>query len=432
MSKGNKKRIRMVLIKFVAEVFGKKQSISVKIISNFEGKEDSAQNLKTQDPQDQMPSHGDSFGMYLHIPFCKQACHYCDFHFSTSLKKKGELVNALCKELLLRKGELIGTVETIYFGGGTPSLLSSEELQQIFETIYSNFKVSEKPEITLEANPDDLTAARLKELANSPINRLSIGIQSFFEADLKLMNRAHNVSEALESIKKAKQYFENISIDLIYGIPGMGFDRWKQNLEIALNLQVPHLSCYALTVESRTALKKFIDSGKVQPVDEEMAKQHYEFLLSETEKAGYHNYEFSNFGKPSYHSRNNTAYWEGKPYLGIGPSAHSFDGKSRSWNVANNTKYIKSLEAGILPSEREFLSKQDRYNEYIMTALRTAKGVSVEKVEADFGADLSKYLLEQAQPHLKSGLLELANGTLRISRKGKFLGDGIASDLFMV
>ncbi|MRT16305.1 radical SAM family heme chaperone HemW [Vitellibacter sp. q18] len=379
-----------------------------------------------------MPSHGDSFGMYLHIPFCKQACHYCDFHFSTSLKKKGELVNALCKELLLRKGELIGTVETIYFGGGTPSLLSSEELQQIFETIYSNFKVSEKPEITLEANPDDLTAARLKELANSPINRLSIGIQSFFEADLKLMNRAHNVSEALESIKKAKQYFENISIDLIYGIPGMGFDRWKQNLEIALNLQVPHLSCYALTVESRTALKKFIDSGKVQPVDEEMAKQHYEFLLSETEKAGYHNYEFSNFGKPSYHSRNNTAYWEGKPYLGIGPSAHSFDGKSRSWNVANNTKYIKSLEAGILPSEREFLSKQDRYNEYIMTALRTAKGVSVEKVEADFGADLSKYLLEQAQPHLKSGLLELANGTLRISRKGKFLGDGIASDLFMV
>jgi oxygen-independent coproporphyrinogen-3 oxidase len=305
-------------------------------------------------------------------------------------------------------------------------------LQQIFETIYSNFKVSEKPEITLEANPDDLTAARLKELANSPINRLSIGIQSFFEADLKLMNRAHNASEALECIKTAKQFFENISIDLIYGIPGMGLDRWKQNLEIALNLQVPHLSCYALTVESRTALKKFIDSGKVQPVDEEMAKQHYEFLLSETEKAGYHNYEFSNFGKPSYHSRNNTAYWEGKPYLGIGPSAHSFDGKSRSWNVANNTKYIKSLEAGILPSEREFLSKQDRYNEYIMTALRTAKGVSVEKVEADFGADLSKYLLEQAQPHLKSGLLELANGTLRISRKGKFLGDGIASDLFMV
>lgn len=419
-------------------VFVKKQSISVKIISNFEVEEDSAQNLKTPHAQDPFVLPENGFGIYLHIPFCKQACHYCDFHFSTSLKKKSELVNALCKELLLRKGELNGTVETIYFGGGTPSLLSSEELQQIFEAIYSNYKISENPEITLEANPDDLTAARINELSNSRlpagagINRLSIGIQSFFEADLKLMNRAHNASEALESIKTAKQFFKNISIDLIYGIPGMGLARWKQNLDTALNLQVPHLSCYALTVEPRTALNKFIETGKVQPVDEEVAKQHYELLLSETEKAGYENYEFSNFGKPGYHSRNNTAYWEGKPYLGIGPSAHSFDGKSRGWNVANNTKYIKSIEAGILPSEREFLSKQDRYNEYIMTALRTAKGVSLLKVEADFGPDFLNYLSEQAQPHLKSGLLELANGTLRISRKGKFLGDGIASDLFMV
>lgn len=428
----------MVSEKIVAVVFVKKQSISVKIISNFEDEEDSAQNLKTPHAQDPFVLPGNGFGIYLHIPFCKQACHYCDFHFSTSLKKKSELVNALCKELLLRKGELNGTVETIYFGGGTPSLLSSEELQQIFETIYSNFKVSENPEITLEANPDDLTAARINELSNSRlpagagINRLSIGIQSFFEADLQLMNRAHNASEALESIKNAKQFFKNISIDLIYGIPGMGLARWKQNLDTALNLQVPHLSCYALTVEPRTALKKFIETGKVQPVDEEVAKQHYELLLSKTERAGYENYEFSNFGKPGYHSRNNTAYWEGKPYLGIGPSAHSFDGKSRSWNVANNTKYIKSLEASILPSEAEILSKTDRYNEYIMTALRTAKGVSLLKLEADFGPDFLKYFLEQAQPHLKSGLLELGNGTFRISRKGKFLGDGIASDLFMV
>lgn len=371
-------------------------------------------------------------GIYIHIPFCKQACHYCDFHFSTSLKKKEELVNALCTELVLRKNELDGNVETIYFGGGTPSLLSSEELQQIFKTIYKNYTVSENPEITLEANPDDLSKEQIHKFTNSQINRLSIGIQSFFEEDLKLMNRAHNASEALESIKEAKQYFENISIDLIYGIPGMSHERWKKNLEIALNLDVPHLSCYALTIEPKTALKKFIEKGIVPPVDEEAAKEHYEILLSETEKAGLENYEFSNFGKPGFHSRNNTAYWEGKPYLGIGPSAHSYDGTSRSWNVANNTKYIKSIEAGELPSEKELLSKQDKYNEYIMTGLRTKKGVSLGKVESEFGKKYSEYLLKQAENLLKNNLLILENETLKISKKGKFLSDGIAADLFLV
>ncbi len=371
-------------------------------------------------------------GIYIHIPFCKQACHYCDFHFSTSLKKKGELVNALCKELVLRKSELIGEVETIYFGGGTPSLLSSEEMQQIFETIYSNFTVSENPEITLEANPDDLSKEQIHKFTNSQINRLSIGIQSFFEEDLKLMNRAHNATEALESIKEAKQYFENISIDLIYGIPGMSSERWQENLEIALKLDVPHLSCYALTVEPKTALKKFIEKGIVPPVDEEVAKQHYEILLREAEKAGLENYEFSNFGKPGFHSRNNTAYWEGKPYLGIGPSAHSYDGTSRSWNVANNTKYIKSIEAGILPSETEILSKEDKYNEYIMTGLRTKKGVSLEKVESEFGKNYFDYLMKQAENPLKNEFLILESNTLKISKKGKFLSDGIAADLFWV
>ena len=372
------------------------------------------------------------FGIYLHIPFCKQACHYCDFHFSTSLNKKGDLVNALCQELILRKDEIKGKVETIYFGGGTPSLLSAEELKQIFETIYTNYTIAENPEITLEANPDDLTHLRIIELSNSRINRLSIGIQSFFEEDLKLMNRAHNASEALNSIKEAKKYFENISIDLIYGIPGMSKERWMKNLEIALNLDVPHLSCYALTVEPRTALKKFIEKGIIPPVDEEAAKQHYEILVEETEKAGLDNYEFSNFGKPGFESRNNTAYWEGKPYLGIGPSAHSYDGKSRSWNVANNTKYIKSLASGQLPSESEILSKQDKYNEYIMTGLRTKKGVSLEKVESEFGKDYSEYLLKQAESHLQNNLLILENQILKISKRGKFLGDGIASDLFWV
>ncbi|MCB0466937.1 MAG: radical SAM family heme chaperone HemW [Aequorivita sp.] len=371
-------------------------------------------------------------GIYIHIPFCKQACHYCDFHFSTSLKKKNELVNALCKELVLRKNELIGKVETIYFGGGTPSLLSSEELKQIFEAIYANYKISEAPEITLEANPDDLSKNLIIQLSKSPINRLSIGIQSFFEEDLKLMNRAHNASEAVECIKEAKKYFKNISIDLIYGVPGMTNERWKENLEIALNLEIPHLSCYALTVEPKTALKKFIEKGIVPPVNEEVAKQHYEILLSETEKTGMENYEFSNFGKPGFHSRNNTAYWEGKPYLGIGPSAHSYDGNSRSWNVANNTKYIKSIEAGMLPSEMEILSVEDKYNEYIMTGLRTKKGVSLEKVKDEFGKFFSEYLLKQAKIHLQNNLLILENQTLKISKKGKFLSDGIAADLFLV
>ena len=373
-----------------------------------------------------------SFGIYLHIPFCKQACHYCDFHFSTSLKKKGDLVDALCKELILRKDEINGKVETIYFGGGTPSLLTSEELQQIFKTIYANYTIAENPEITLEANPDDLTHLQITELSNSPINRLSIGIQSFFEEDLKLMNRAHNSSEALDCIKEAKKYFKNISIDLIYGIPGMSKERWMKNLEIALELDVPHLSCYALTVEPRTALKKFIDKGIVPPVDEEMAKQHYEILVEETEKAGLDNYEFSNFGKPGFESRNNTAYWEGKPYLGIGPSAHSYDGKSRSWNVANNSRYIKSISAGELPLEREILSKENKYNEYIMTGLRTKKGVSLKKIEEEFGKNYSEYLLEQAESHLQNELLILENQTLKVSKKGKFLSDGIASDLFWI
>lgn len=398
---------------------------------------------KSINETDKSSPFGGGGGLYIHVPFCKQACHYCDFHFSTSLNKKSELVNALCKELVLRKDEMKGEIETIYFGGGTPSLLSIEELRLLISEIYKNYEVSENAEITLEANPDDLLnvslsavedlmETKLMSFKNVGINRLSIGIQSFFEEDLKLMHRAHNVSEALECIKDAKQYFENISIDLIYGIPGMDNERWEKNLEIALKLDVPHLSCYALTVEPKTALKKFIETGTVPPIDEDSAKQHYEILLSETEKAGYENYEFSNFGKPGFHSRNNTAYWEGKPYLGIGPSAHSYDGKSRSWNVANNSKYIKSIEAGILPSEREILSKEDKYNEYIMTGLRTKKGVSLEKIERDFGADYKKYLLEQSTIFLNNEMLYFDNDNLRVTKKGKFLSDGIASNLFKV
>ncbi|HET8886376.1 MAG TPA: radical SAM family heme chaperone HemW [Salinimicrobium sp.] len=370
--------------------------------------------------------------MYIHIPFCKQACHYCDFHFSTSLKKKDELVNALCMELLLRKDEVSGEVETIYFGGGTPSLLTSEELNRIFKTIFSNYKIVENPEITLEANPDDLTEEKIKILANSPVNRLSIGVQSFFEEDLKMMNRAHNSEEALKSIQLAKKYFDNISIDLIYGIPGMSNERWKENLKIALELEVPHISSYALTVETKTALEKMIQKKIIQPIDDEVAKSHYEIMIETLEAAEFDNYEFSNFGKPGYFSKNNTAYWFGKPYLGIGPSAHSFDGEKRKWNVSNNTLYIKSFEKGELPLEEETLSVRDKFNEYVMTRLRTKWGISMEEVGNQFGKSFVSHLLKESKKLVTDELMEFREDHLKVTKKGKFLSDGIAADLFMV
>mgnify|MGYP003629923719 CR=1 FL=1 len=375
---------------------------------------------------------GRGLGIYLHIPFCKQACHYCDFHFSTSLKKKTELVEALCHELVLRKDKIEGTIETIYFGGGTPSLLTREELELIFKTIYQNFTVTKNPEVTLEANPDDLTEEKIHQLADSSINRLSIGIQSFFEKDLKLMNRAHNAAEAEECLTLATRYFDNISLDLIYGVPGMSNERWKQNIEKALSFGIPHISSYALTVEPKTALENFIKKGIVPPIDEEIAEQHFHTLMDTLTKKGFVHYELSNFGKDDYFSKNNTAYWQGKPYLGIGPSAHSFDGTTRSWNVRNNTLYIKSIKKNELPSETETLSSTDRYNEYIMTGLRTMWGVSVSRVETEFGIKYKEYLLQQAQKHLDEHLLYLDGDTLLVTKKGKFLSDGISSDLFLL
>jgi len=372
-------------------------------------------------------------GIYIHIPFCKQACHYCDFHFSTSLKKKIELVSALQNELVLRKNELPNEpIKTIYFGGGTPSLLNLEELTAIFKTIYAEFTIAENPEITLEANPDDLSEEKINELANSKINRLSIGVQSFFEEDLKLMNRAHNAEEALNSIKLARSKFDNISVDLIYGIPGMSNERWQKNIQILLDLDIPHISSYALTVELNTALQKFIEKGKIKPVDDAAAAQHFETLRTVLKNAGFEHYEFSNYGKPGYFSQNNTAYWLGKPYLGIGPSAHSYDGNSRKWNIANNTLYIKAIERSELPLEVEELSITDRYNEYIMTRLRTYFGVDLVEVESEFGKEYLEYLKEQSVVLFEKELLRIENDVMHITEKGTFLSDGIAADLFYI
>ncbi|MEM9687704.1 MAG: radical SAM family heme chaperone HemW [Bacteroidota bacterium] len=379
-------------------------------------------------------------GIYLHIPFCKQACSYCNFHFATSLKKKNALLSALKKELRLRKEAFANeTVSTIYFGGGTPSLLTFDELQKLLDEVYKNYRVATAPEITLEANPDDLNAEKIKQLARSSFNRLSIGIQSFFDTDLKLMHRSHTANTARACLEEATTYFKNLSIDLIYGIPGMTHARWQQNIATALLYKVPHVSAYALTVEPRTALAVSIKKGTVPPLDDALAQQHFFTLTAHLAANDFVHYEVSNFGRKRFFSRHNTSYWQGKPYLGIGPSAHSFNGRQRSWNIANNSKYIAALTADTLALTVETLSKTDRYNEYIMTGLRTIWGVSLTKIARDFGTYYKTYVLSQAEKYMTEGLLFLDSPTgqseadvLKTTKKGKFFSDGIASDLFLL
>jgi oxygen-independent coproporphyrinogen-3 oxidase len=347
------------------------------------------------------------------------------------MKKKDALVLALAKEITLRKKEFENEcIETIYFGGGTPSVLTMEEINFLIQHVYQNFEVSENPEITLEANPDDLSESYLVALSESPVNRLSIGVQSFFEADLQMMNRAHNSEEAIKCLEIATRYFDNISIDLIYGIPGMTNERWSQNIQKALDFGISHISSYALTVEPKTALSTLIKNGKIAPPQDDVAQEHFIILVDTLEANGFIHYELSNFGKEHCFSRNNSAYWLGKKYLGIGPSAHSYDGVSRSWNVANNTIYINKIEADVLPNEMETLTLTDRYNEYIMTGLRTIWGVSLRRIEMEFGKDYLDYLNQQMQSFLIEGLLVVEDEVLRPTKKGKFLTDGIASDLF--
>ncbi|KUF44352.1 radical SAM family heme chaperone HemW [Myroides marinus] len=370
-------------------------------------------------------------GIYIHIPFCKQACHYCDFHFSTSLKKKEEMLDSIKRELFLRKDELEGEIiETIYFGGGTPSILEVDEINAMIQSVYDLFEVIDAPEITLEANPDDLDSATLHKLAESRVNRLSIGIQSFEEADLKMMNRAHNSTEAIQCLEIATTLFDNISIDLIYGIPNMSNERWLSNVQRILDLGIPHISCYALTVEERTALNKLIKKGVIPSPEEEVAHQHFMLLIETLRANGYIHYELSNFAKPGYYSKNNSAYWLGKKYLGIGPSAHSFDGVHRSWNIANNSLYIKDIAEDKLPLEIEELSLTDRYNEYIMTGLRTIWGVDLNRVKREFGEVYYDYLVRLSSSFIEEELMKKESDILTITDKGKFLSDGIASDLF--
>lgn len=372
-------------------------------------------------------------GIYIHIPFCKQACSYCDFHFSTSLKSKEAFVSSLIHEIELQKNYLgkDSIIETVYFGGGTPSLLSSEELDTIFKALYNTFTIAKNAEITLEANPDDLSKTKLQQLKSSPVNRLSIGIQSFFEEDLKLMNRAHNSQQAENCIIESQDAgFENITIDLIYGTPGLSNENWKKNLAKAFNFGVPHLSCYSLTVEEKTPLESHIKKGKVKPVDEEQSAEQFLILMEETTKNGYEQYEISNFCKPSFHSRHNSNYWKGIKYLGLGPSAHSYDGNTRQWNVSNNFRYIQSIAENKIPAEKETLSTKQKFNEYMMTGLRTSTGISLEKVRKEFGELYLSKLLTESKNYLDCNKIILKSNHLILTNAGKLIADRISSDFF--
>lgn len=370
-------------------------------------------------------------GIYLHIPFCKQACYYCDFHFSTSLKYKGELLQALIKEISLQKNYLQGqTIETIYFGGGTPSILQESELNHLLDAIHSNHTVASDAEITLEANPDDLDKAKITALRQTPINRFSIGIQSFFDDDLLWMNRVHRGEEAEASVKRAQDAgFENITIDLIYGYPLLSEYKWKTNLDKTFELGVPHVSAYSMTVEPKTALASFINKKVYPPLNEQQSARQFEQLADAMATHGFEHYEISNFCKPGHYSRHNANYWRGVKYLGIGPSAHAYNGDSRQWNVANNAKYIHSIENNIIPAEIEVLTEENRLNEYIMTSLRTMWGLDLDKLNAIAPASAT-VLLKAAYIYFDRGWITRKENIIYLTQTGKLYADAIAADLF--
>lgn len=369
-------------------------------------------------------------GIYIHIPFCRQACLYCNFHFSTSLTLRNDLINALLKEIALSTAYNDKSIETIYFGGGTPSLLQSESLNTILNALHQKFHIAPDAEITLEANPDDISEQLLVSWKSMGINRLSIGVQSFFDEDLKWMNRAHTAEQSVNSIALAQHAgFENLTIDLIYGSPGLSDEKWQYNIEQAINFNIPHLSCYALTVEPKTALHSLIAKNKMQDTDPEQQARQFIQLMNRLQEAGYEHYEISNFSLPGKRSRHNTAYWQDKPYYGFGPSAHSFNGKdTRSWNIANNSLYIQSLRQNIIPLQKEKLTTVQKLNEYIMTSLRTIEGIDLNHVRNRFGVAFAQRLLAASQAY--SEKLVIQNNCLKLTNAGKLFADGIAADLF--
>jgi oxygen-independent coproporphyrinogen III oxidase len=376
-------------------------------------------------------------GIYIHIPFCKQACYYCNFHFSTSLNLKDEIISALVKEINLSSYYLLNDkseteiIETIYFGGGTPSLLNNDDIKILLSVIRDNYTISERAEITIEANPDDINKEKLSGWKAAGINRLSIGIQSFKEKDLQWMNRIHHTTQAFESMLLAKDAgFNNFSVDLIYGTPGLTDQEWKINVEKVIDSGAPHIACYALTVEPNTALQKMIALKKKTNIDTDQQASQFLLLMKWLKEAGYEHYEISNFAKLGYRSRHNSSYWQGKKYIGIGPSAHSYNGISRRWNVANNTLYIQSIKNNIIPFEEEELTNVDRINEYIMTSLRTMEGVDLKIIEENFSLQERKRIENDVTNYINKKMIIYKNEKLVLSDEGKLFADGIAADLF--
>jgi oxygen-independent coproporphyrinogen-3 oxidase len=373
-------------------------------------------------------------GIYIHIPFCKKACTYCDFHFSTSMKYMDEMVDAICAEILMKKERLAGQqIGSIYFGGGTPSVLTSAALHKIFNTLTQNFSIASDAEITLEANPDDLDAKKIAELRQLPVNRFSIGIQSFFNEDLLWMNRAHNATEAETCVKRSQDAgFENLSIDLIYGYPLLTNEKWLANIQKAVALESPHISAYSLTVEPKTALASNIKRGKQVPLSDEQSADQFEMLINKTTAAGFEHYEISNFAKPGKYAVHNTNYWRAIPYLGIGPSAHGFDGTNRYLNIANNASYLTALSSGKLAETVEELDQYDRFNEYMMTSLRTMWGVDLLKIKSQYGKAYLDDTLKNIKPFLERNWLQREADILKLTHDGKYFADYIASELFLV
>lgn len=373
-------------------------------------------------------------GIYIHIPFCKQACYYCNFHFSTSLRYKNEFITALLKEIELQAADNYlqsQLVETIYFGGGTPSLLSTEEVSLILQKLHDHFPVISTPEITLEANPDDVTNEKLAGWKAAGVNRLSIGIQSLFDEDLQWMNRAHTATDAREVIQKARDAgFENFTVDLIYGTPGLTDEKWQQNMEWVLQQNITHLSSYALTVEEKTPLDKQIRLHQKANIDADQQNRQFNMLMDTMQQAGFEHYEISNFAKPGHRSKHNSSYWHSSSYLGLGPSAHSFNGNSRQWNVANNQQYIQLLQQAVIPFEKEDLTATQQLNEYIMTSLRLMEGCNLAFVKEKFGNEKANQLRMEALTSVHKNWLMEKDNRLILTNQGKLFADKIAADLF--
>ena len=371
--------------------------------------------------------------VYFHYPFCRQACHYCNFHFSIQLNHQDDVLEAFEGEILLRKNEIPTALESVYFGGGSPSLLNPESIERLLHFIEKFTPINNEMEVTVEVNPDDVSELYLKQLRSIGVNRISMGLQSFSDLELRMMNRVHDAGQGIRALEWTAEYFDNFSVDMIYGIPSSDISSWQQNLEHLLTYDPPHLSCYALTVEPKTVLAHRVKKEEVIMLDDDIVKSQYDSMVHLLEQLGYENYEFSNFAKEGYYSVNNSNYWNGKPYMGIGPAAHSFDGKrKRSWNVSNNIKYIKSIREERLPAEHETLRENEAFNEYIMTSLRTSAGVSIDRINQSFGIHYSSYLEKQAEKHIIDQRLYWNGDVLKVSKKARFLTDGIASDLFLL